>query len=114
MIIWLLKPAVVALALPLYQQTAQIREKIRPIFLCCSLSVVISVITSMMICYTIHIDDKLMVSIAARSITTPLAMSVSESLGGIPSIAAACVIMVGISGAVIGFPILKFLGVKVV
>jgi len=108
---WLLKPAVVALALPLYQQAIHIRAKIKPILICCSLSVVISVITSMVICHSLGVDKKLMISIAARSITTPLAMSVSESLGGIPSIAAACVIMVGILGAVVGFPILKLLGV---
>lgn len=108
---WLLKPAVVALAIPLYQQAIHIRAKIKPIIICCSLSVVISVLTSMVICYSLDVDKKLMISIAARSITTPLAMSVSESLGGIPSIAAACVIMVGILGAVIGFPILKLMGV---
>lgn len=108
---WLLKPAVVALAIPLYQQAIHIRAKIKPILICCSLSVVISVLTSMVICHSLGIDKKLMISIANRSITTPLAMSVSESLGGIPSIAAACVIMVGILGAVVGFPILKLLGV---
>ena len=87
---WLLKPAVVALALPLYQQMLHIKAKIKPIM---------------------GIDEEITRSIATRSITTPLAMSVSESLGGIPSIAAAVVIMVGISGAVIGFPLLKLFGV---
>ncbi|NCB57575.1 MAG: LrgB family protein [Gammaproteobacteria bacterium] len=108
---WLLKPAVVALALPLYQQMIHIKAKIKPIMICCSISVVISILTSMLICQAMGIDEEITRSIATRSITTPLAMSVSESLGGIPSIAAAVVIMVGISGAVIGFPLLKLFGV---
>ncbi len=93
---WLLKPAVVALALPLYQQMIHIKAKIKPIMICCSISVVISILTSMLICRTMGIDEEITRSIATRSITTPLAMSVSESLGGIPSIAAAVVIMVGL------------------
>jgi predicted murein hydrolase (TIGR00659 family) len=108
---WLLKPAVVALALPLYQQVIHIKNKIKPILLCCSLSVVISILTSMVICRNLGIEEQITRSIATRSITTPLAMSVSESLGGIPSIAAAVVVIVGIFGAIIGFPLLKLFGV---
>ena len=104
---WLLKPAVVALALPLYQQVIHIKHKIKPILICCSLSVVISILTSMVICRSLGIEEQITRSIATRSITTPLAMSVSESLGGIPSIAAAVVVIVGIFGAIIGFPLLK-------
>nr|WP_321239712.1 LrgB family protein [uncultured Tolumonas sp.] len=108
---WLLKPAVVALALPLYQQVIHIKNKIKPILICCSLSVVISILTSMVICRNLGIEEQITRSIATRSITTPLAMSVSESLGGIPSIAAAVVVIVGIFGAIIGFPLLKLFGV---
>lgn len=108
---WLLKPAVVALALPLYQQLSQIRSKIKPVIICCSISIMISVLTSMIICHFLGMNESITRSIATRSITTPLAMSVSESIGGIPSIAAAVVIMVGIIGAVIGFPLLKVFGV---
>jgi hypothetical protein len=49
-------------------------------------------------------DPALLASIATKSITTPLAMSVSQSLGGIPAIAAAVVVVVGILGALMGYP----------
>lgn len=104
---WLLKPAVVALALPLYQQMAHIRSQLKPIFVCCSLAVVLSVLITLFTCHVMHIDMKMMATVAPRSITTPLAMSVSDSLGGIPSITAAVVVIVGIAGAVVGFPLLK-------
>jgi predicted murein hydrolase (TIGR00659 family) len=104
---WLLKPAVVALALPLYQQMSHIRSKLKPIFVCCSLAVILSVGITLLSCHLMHVGIKMMATIAPRSITTPLAMSVSDSLGGIPSITAAVVVIVGISGAVVGFPLLK-------
>ncbi|MFM5464253.1 LrgB family protein [Aeromonas simiae] len=107
----LLEPAVVALALPLYQQARQIRAKLKPILICCLLSVLISVITTLLIGYLLGADITMLASIATKSITTPLAMSVSQSLGGIPAIAAAVVVIVGVTGALIGFPLLKLLRV---
>ena len=56
-------------------------------------------------------DPALLASIATKSITTPLAMSVSQSLGGIPAIAAAVVVVVGILGALAGYPLLKLMRV---
>ena len=107
----LLEPAVVALAIPLYQQIGQIRAQLKPILICCLISVLISVLMTFAIAALLPTDPKIVASIATRSITAPLAMSVSSSLGGIASIAAAIVVLVGIMGAVIGFPLLKLFGV---
>ena len=107
----LLEPAVVALAIPLYQQASQIKARLKPILICCSLSVLISVLLTLITCSLLPVPPEIVSSIATRSITTPLAMSVSTSLGGIAAIAAAIVVLVGILGAVIGFPLLKLFGV---
>ena len=107
----LLEPAVVALAIPLYQQASQIRARLKPILICCSLSVLISILVTFVSCSLMPVPPGGVRSIATRSITTPLAMSVSTSLGGIAAIAAAIVVLVGILGAVIGFPLLKLFGV---
>ena len=104
----LLEPAVVALALPLYQQARQIRDKLQPIVLCTLTSVLISVCTTLGIGHLMG-ADALLASIATKSITTPLAMSVSQSLGGIPAIAAAVVVVVGILGALVGYPLLRLM-----
>lgn len=100
----LLEPAVVALALPLYQQARQIQARLKPILICTLSSVLISVCTTLLIGHFMGADPALLASLATKSITTPLAMSVSQSLGGIPAIAAAVVVVVGIVGALIGFP----------
>ena len=107
----LLEPAVVALALPLYQQARQIRDKLRPIVICTLTSVLISVCTTLGVGHLMGADPALLASIATKSITTPLAMSVSQSLGGIPAIAAAVVVVVGILGALIGYPLLRLMRV---
>lgn len=107
----LLEPAVVALALPLYQQSRQILARLKPILICCLLSVLISVGTTLVIGHLLHAEPAMLASVVTKSITTPLAMSVSQSLGGIPAIAAAIVVIVGVVGAIIGFPLLRMMGV---
>lgn len=109
---FLLEMAVVAFALPLYQQAAQIRKQLLPILACCSLSVLISVGTTLLIGALVAARPELLASIATKSITTPLAMSVSAALGGIPAIAAGLVIIVGMMGAVIGFPLMRLAGIR--
>ncbi|MFP2768015.1 LrgB family protein [Oceanisphaera sp. KMM 10153] len=107
----LLELAVVSFALPLYQQTAKIRQRLWPIVLCCSLSALISVGTTLIIGGMMQAQPRLLASIATKSITTPLAMSVSQTMNGIPAIAAGLVIIVGMMGAIIGFPLLKWAGI---
>ncbi|WP_417615328.1 LrgB family protein [Oceanisphaera sp.] len=107
----LLELAVVAFALPLYQQAAKIRQQLAPIVLCCSLSALISVGTTLVIGGILQANPELLASIATKSITTPLAMSVSQAMGGIPAIAAGLVIIVGMMGAIIGFPLLRWAGI---
>ena len=107
----LLELAVVAFALPLYQQAAKIRQQLKPIVLCCSLSALISVGTTLIIGGILQAKPELLASIATKSITTPLAMSVSQTMGGIPAIAAGLVIITGMMGAIIGFPLLRWAGI---
>jgi putative effector of murein hydrolase len=57
-------------------------------------------------------DAQLAASILPKSITTPLAMAASQQIGGIPAITSAMVIIVGLFGAVLGYPIMKLFHVK--
>ncbi|MGL5336889.1 MAG: LrgB family protein [Enterovibrio sp.] len=107
-----LEPAVVALALPLYWQRSQIRAFIKPITLCLTLAVVISMSSAWLLGMLFDAPKTLQLALATRSITTPLAMSVNQACGGIAEIAAAIVVVVGITGALIGYPFLKLIGVN--
>jgi len=93
----LLEPAVVALALPLYQQARQIQAKLKPILICTLASVLISVCTTLLIGHFMGTDPALLASLATKSITTPLAMSVSQSIGGIPAMRPPLLLLWGLS-----------------
>ncbi|MBC7004872.1 CidB/LrgB family autolysis modulator [Photobacterium sp. BZF1] len=108
----LLEPAVVALAFPLYEQLSQIRKKWKVIFSACLIGSVLSMITGAGIALALGADAQLTASILPKSVTTPIAMAVAEQVGGLPSVAAIMVIIAGLFGAVLGYPLFRLIGVK--
>ena len=108
---FLLQPAVVALAYPLYEQLPQIRQNWKIIFLACGVGSAMSMLTAGLIAVALHTDPTLVASFMGKSVTTPIAMEVGKSLGGEPAIAAILVLIVGVFGSVFAYPIYSFLGV---
>lgn len=108
---WLLDPAVVALAYPLYQQLEQIRLRFKVIMLSCLLGVCCSLIVGVGLALILGGTPELVVSLAPKAVTTPVAMSIADAIGGIPAVAAASVLVAGISGAIFGLAFLRKLGV---
>ena len=108
----LLEPAVVALAFPLYEQLSQIRKKWKVIFSACLIGSVLSMVTGAGIALALGADAQLTASILPKSVTTPIAMAVAEQVGGLPSVAAIMVIIAGLFGAVLGYPLFRLIGVK--
>ena len=109
---WLLEPCIVTLAIPLYLKFALIKKQAVPIIICCGISVVISFILAYFSCHLIGINSNMIPTLGARSITTPLAMDVSDRMGGIGSVTACIVCAVGIFGAVFGFPVMKLFHIR--
>ena len=99
-----LKPAVVALGVPLYKQLSSIRQEILPILLSQLAGCVVGVVSVVGIARLMGASTDL----AAKSVTTPIAMEVTESVGGIPALTATIVVFVGIFGAITGFRILRY------
>lgn len=108
----LLEPAVVVLALPLYQQLHLIKTKMNKIIVSCLLSVVVAFASAFYVMPLLGADLMTSASLAAQSVTTPIAMEISKSLHGIVSLTAAMVIFAGIIGASIGLTFLNLVGVK--
>ncbi|MDP5253474.1 MULTISPECIES: LrgB family protein [unclassified Vibrio] len=108
----LLQPAVVALAYPLYEQLNQIKAQWRIILLTCALGSLLSMLTSLVIGLLFHLDLSLIAALLGKSVTTPIAMAVVGDLGGEPSIAAILVVIVGLFGAVLGYPIYRLIGIR--
>lgn len=102
-----LKPAVVAMGVPLYQQLASIRKQLLPILLAELAGCVVGMISVVLIADLLGATRDVAVSLAAKSVTTPIAMEVTQSLGGIPALTAAVVVCVGIFGGMTGFKVMK-------
>ena len=111
-LVWLLEPAVVALAIPLYNQLHSIREQLKPILLSCLLGVVISSLITLGIAVAMGADRALVLSLLPKSVTSPIAMAIAQTNGGHPALAAAVVIGVGLAGALGGFSLLRRCGIE--
>ncbi len=108
----LLQPAVVALAFPLYEQLHQIRARWKSIITICFAGSVVAMVTGTSVALLMGASPEIAASVLPKSVTTPIAMAVGGSLGGIPAISAVCVIFVGILGAVFGHTLLNMMRIK--
>ena len=108
----LLQPAVVALAFPLYEQLHQIRARWKSIITICLVGSLVAMITGTSVALLMGATPEIAASILPKSVTTPIAMAVGGSLGGIPAISAVCVIYVGILGAVLGHTLLNAMRIR--
>ncbi|WP_343529806.1 CidB/LrgB family autolysis modulator [Yokenella regensburgei] len=108
----LLQPAVVALAFPLYEQLHQIRARWKSIILICFIGTVVAMVSGTTIALLMGATPQIAASVMPKSVTTPIAMAVGGSIGGIPAISAVCVIFVGILGAVFGHTLLNLMRIN--
>ena len=102
-----LKPAIVALGVPLYLQLKSIRRQLVPLLVSQLTGCFVGIVSVVLTAKWMGASDAVIISLAPKSVTTPIAMEVSESLQGIPSLTAAIVVLVGLFGAVFGFKILQ-------
>lgn len=109
--LWL-KPAIVALGVPLYQQLNQIKKEFLPILLSQFVGCVLGIVSVVLTAKVMGASTDVIISLAPKSVTTPIAMEVCSSLGGIPSLTAAIVVCVGLFGAVCGFKVLQIGRIK--
>lgn len=95
-----LGPATVALAYSVYRQRQVLKEHFVPIFAGCLVGSVVSMVSAYTLCMLLGLGDSLALSFVPKSVTTPIAIAVSQQLGGITSITVAAVIITGILGAI--------------
>ena len=107
-----LKPAIVALGVPLYLNLEQIKHQFLPIFLSQLVGCVVGIVSVVAIAQLMGASREVVISLAPKSVTTPLAMEVSSTLGCIPSLTTAFVVSVGLFGAVLGFKVLEIWHVR--
>lgn len=107
-----LKPAVVALGVPLYLQLKAIKKQLVPILLSQLAGCIVGVVSVVLTAKLMGAPQEIICSLAPKSVTTPIAMEVADTLGGIPALTAAVVVCVGLLGGILGFKTLKMTRIK--
>ncbi|MCA1300013.1 LrgB family protein [Stappia indica] len=109
---FLLGPATVALALPLYRQLATVRRSALAIGVSLIAGSLCAILSAVGIAWAMGAGAQTLASLAPKSVTAPVAMGIAEALGGLPSLTAVLVILTGILGAALGPPLLDLLRVR--
>ncbi|PEB50356.1 hypothetical protein CON65_03480 [Bacillus pseudomycoides] len=104
----LLGPGVVAFAIPLYKQRHVLRKYVVPIAGGVIVGTTVAIGSDLIIASLMGTDKSLILSSLPKSVTMPVAMSVSEQVGGVPSLTAAFVVVAGITGTITGPILLKW------
>jgi predicted murein hydrolase (TIGR00659 family) len=109
---FLLGPATVALAVPLYQNRVQVRQALVPMLTALVAGSATAILSAVALARWLGASSETLKSMAPKSATTPIAMAISEQIGGLPSLTAAFVIATGIVGAVLVTPLLDALRIR--
>jgi predicted murein hydrolase (TIGR00659 family) len=109
---FLLGPATVALAVPLYANLDKLRRNLLPLGGALLAGSVTAVASALAIGWALGASRETLLSLAPKSVTTPIAMGIAEKLGGLPSLTAVLVVCTGILGAVLARGTLNLLRIE--
>jgi predicted murein hydrolase (TIGR00659 family) len=109
---FLLGPATVSLAVPLYRQRAKLAALWLPILVALVSGIFAAALSALAIAAALGADVATLLSLAPKSVTAPVAMGIAEQLGGHPSLTAVLVVATGILGAVMGTPLFRWLRIR--
>ena len=108
---FLIGPATVALAIPLYEQVARLRQIWLPVTVALLAGSVTAMASAVGIAWALGASPETLLSLAPKSATMPMAIPVAERVGGLPALAALAVAVTGISGTMMARPLLDLLRV---
>ncbi len=109
---FLLGPATVALAVPLYRNLGRVRATLVPMLCALTLGSLVAIASGVIVGGLFGLPLALLASLGPKSVTTPIAMSLAKANGGIPALTAVFVIITGVFGAVIVTPLMNALHIR--
>lgn len=107
----LLGPATVALAIPLYQNLRRIRQLFLPTLTTLVVGGVFATGLGLLLGWLLGAKPMILMTLAPKSVTSPIAMLVAQQIGGVAGLAAVFVLITGVIGAIVGPALLSRLGV---
>lgn len=111
-LMWMLGPATVAFAIPVYDNRELIRRHWLSLSVGVMVSVMVAVVSTVFLARLFHLPELLQRSLAMRSITTPFAVEATKSVGGQSDLTALFVVLTGLIGMAIGEVILTVLSIR--
>jgi predicted murein hydrolase (TIGR00659 family) len=109
---FLVGPATVALAIPLYAQIERLKTMLMPLTIALLVGSITAIGSAVVIGWAFCASTETLLSLAPKSATMPIAMGVSEKIGGLPSLTALTVTITGISGAIMARRLLNLMMVE--
>lgn len=95
----LLGPAVVALGWPLWQRRAEVRRQWRPLLVAALVGGAVASLSAVLGARLFHMPMEVVLSLAPKSVTAPVAMGIAERIGGVPALSAVFAVLTGMVGA---------------
>ncbi len=109
---FMLGPATVSLAVPLYANLARVRAVAVPMLAALAAGAVTAIGSALGIAWALGVRGEALLSLAPKSATAPVALGISEQIGGSPTLTAVLVILTGITGVVVATPLLNALKIR--
>lgn len=109
---FLLAPATISLALPLYRQLDKLKKNFFPIIIGSIVGATTAIISIIILGKILKIDNILLISFMPKSITTPLGIELSKVLGGVPAITIFAIVVTGITGNIFAPIVCKYFRIK--
>ncbi len=109
---FLLGPATVALAVPLYDQLPRIRELLLPVTVAVVLGSLAAALSAVWVGAALGASRETLLSLAPKSVTSPIAMGITERLGGLPSLTAGLVLITGALGCLMAPLVFRLLRIR--
>ncbi len=108
----LLGPATVALAVPLFLNLKRIRQLFWPTLITLSIGGLVATVMGVGLAWAFGAEHMMLMTMAPKSVTSPIAMLVAEQIGGVAALAAVFVLITGVIGATLGPELLRRIGVR--
>jgi len=109
---FLLGPATVALAVPLYAQLPRLKRMFGPALVALAIGSLTAIVSAIAVGWALGASRPTLMSLAPKSVTTPIGMGIAEKIGGLPSLTAVLVVTTGILGAIGAQWLFRLLRVK--
>ena len=109
---FMLGPATVCLAVPFYQNLSKLRETFVPIMVALFAGGLTAIFTGLALGWALGLSRDTLLSLLPKSTTAPVAMGISESIGGSPTLTVVFVLFAGMTGAIIATPMFTALGFR--